>query len=91
VRRGAGVNASDRVMITWSDATIKQTWLQVTIRSNDNTGLATSDVFYFGNLVAEVASPSTTVAEVNNSDLVAIIVGYASYYHWWHRRRHARR
>ncbi len=42
-----------RVTITWPDNTIQNTWLQVTVLANDNTGLAADDVFYLGNLIAE--------------------------------------
>jgi hypothetical protein len=60
VRAGAGDGGSDRVEITWADNAIKNTYLQVIVEGNDatggpntNTGLATSDVFYFGNRVGD--------------------------------------
>ena len=53
-RPGAGVGGSSRVTLIWPSGTgaIKQ-WLQVTVKANANTGLATPDVFYFGNAVGE--------------------------------------
>ncbi len=60
VRPGAGESGSDRVEITWATGAVTNTWLEVTVRGNDplggfdtNTGLATSDVFYFGNRVGD--------------------------------------
>ena len=54
MRPGAGVGGSSRVTLIWPSGTgaIKQ-WLQVTVKANANTGLATPDVFYFGNAVGE--------------------------------------
>ena len=40
-------------LITWPDGAIQNTWLRVGIRNNENTGLAASDFFYFGNLVGD--------------------------------------
>ncbi|HEY2893018.1 MAG TPA: sialidase family protein, partial [Pirellulales bacterium] len=56
VRRGAGVGGSDRVTIVWADNAIQKQWLQVTVRATQNTGLATSDVFYFGNAIGDVGN-----------------------------------
>ncbi|MGD0655260.1 MAG: hypothetical protein ABSA16_13015 [Thermoguttaceae bacterium] len=56
VRQGAGSNGSDRVVIIWDEETgnsIKNKWLQVTVKANTNTGLSAADVFYFGNAVGE--------------------------------------
>jgi hypothetical protein len=60
VRAGAGSNGADRVEIIWNNGAIKNTWLQVIVRGNDamggsntNTGLASSDVFYFGSAVGD--------------------------------------
>ncbi len=60
VRPNQGLVGGDRVEILWSDGAIENTWLQVTLKGNDavggfdtNTGLADSDVFYFGNLIGD--------------------------------------
>jgi hypothetical protein len=59
VRRGAGVDSSDRVTILWPDGAIQGQWLQVTVLATAATGLAASDVFYFGNAIGETGnSPS---------------------------------
>ncbi len=70
VRPGAGVAGSDRVELIWADGAIQNIWLQVTVRGNDaaggfdtNTGLAASDVFYFGNRIGDtfVATPDAVL------------------------------
>ena len=53
VRRGAGAGHSDRVMLTWPNGALTNTWLQVTVNATPDTGLAAPDVFYFGNLMGE--------------------------------------
>jgi hypothetical protein len=70
-RRGAGAGGSDRVTIGWSDNTIRNRWLQVTVRPSARTGLAAPDVFYFGSLVGETGPvrPGATAATINAQDL----------------------
>lgn len=53
IRHGQGVNGSDRITLIWPDGLIKNTWLQVTLKATNNTGLSNPDVFYFGNIVGE--------------------------------------
>jgi hypothetical protein len=67
VRPEAGMGGSDRVSLTWPDGTITKKWLQVTVLSTANTGLATAEVFYFGNAVGE-SGDTTTNAAVNATD-----------------------
>jgi subtilisin family serine protease len=71
VRRGEGVDGSDRVTLTFADGAIKNTWLRVTVLANDHTGLAAPDVFYFGNAVGETGD-SAADAAVNLFDVVAV-------------------
>jgi subtilisin-like proprotein convertase family protein len=68
VRAGAGQGGSDRVEIIWANGAIKNTWLEVIVEGNDatggfntNTGLAASDVFFFGNRVGDsgIGTPAT--------------------------------
>src|SRR5205814_10173492 len=40
VRRGAGAAGSDRIEIVWPDGAIQKQWLQVTVKADANTGLA---------------------------------------------------
>lgn len=59
VRPGAGVNGSTRVEISWADHAIQNEWLAVTVVADSNTGLASSDTFYFGNLAGASGKPPT--------------------------------
>jgi hypothetical protein len=70
VRRGAGTSGSDRLSFTWPDGAVRNTWLQVTIKSSDRTGLAAPDVFYFGNLVGDAGGAIPGV--VDAADVLAV-------------------
>jgi ELWxxDGT repeat protein len=59
-----------RVMLTLPDGAVKNTWLRVTVKQTGATGLATPDVFYFGNLVGETGPGGTPV--VNAVDLARV-------------------
>jgi hypothetical protein len=73
VRPGAGLSGSDRVEIIWADGAIRNTWLQVTLEANANTGLAKPDVFFFGNAVGDTGlGNSATQATVNATDELAV-------------------
>jgi ELWxxDGT repeat protein len=72
VRRvGAGVGGSDRVTFIWAEGRIRNAWLQVTVKATARTGLATPDVFYFGNAAGE-AGDSNSIARPNALDLAAV-------------------
>jgi rhamnogalacturonan endolyase len=76
VRQGQGIGGSDRVTIIWDEETgnsIKNQWLQVTVKANTNTGLSAADVFYFGNAVGESGDNSANAVvdsqdEINSRD-----------------------
>ena len=53
VRAGQGIAGSDRVTLTWPDEAIVNQWVEVTVKSAPNTGLAFDDVFYLGNAVGD--------------------------------------
>jgi hypothetical protein len=53
-----GLNGSDRVKLEFSNNAIQNAWLRVTMLANPNTGLATNDVFYFGNARFDVTPTS---------------------------------
>jgi N-acetylneuraminic acid mutarotase len=67
VRRGAGVNGSDRVTMVWTDGLIQKTWLRVTILPTANTALAAEDVFSFGNWPGETGNRAGDT-RVNKAD-----------------------
>jgi hypothetical protein len=78
VRAGAGTSGADRVEILWGANAPKNTWLQVTVKGNDalggsrtNTGLAASDVFYFGNRMGDTGSGTATSEITSVSDETA--------------------
>ncbi len=69
VRSGAGVSGSDRVEITWANNAIEKQWLEVQVLPTANTGLGTSDVFFFGNALGDSGTGnSATAAPVNATD-----------------------
>ena len=68
VDAGAGVGNMDRITIAFPDGAVANTWLQVTIESNERTGLESPDVFYFGNAIGETGD-STDNALVNANDV----------------------
>ena len=71
VRSGAGIDGSDRVTIIWADNAIAKQWLQVTAKATPATGLASPDVFYFGNAVGETGN-SASDAMVKPTDEVGV-------------------
>jgi hypothetical protein len=66
VLAGQGDGGSDRVVIIWPDGAIKNTYLQVVVQANANTGLAASDEFYWGNKIADTGKGTPTDAFVTN-------------------------
>jgi len=77
VRSGAGASGSDRVVITWANGAIHDTWLQVIVKANANTGLpqkagyptGQADVFLFGHATGDTGLGDTsTQANVNQTD-----------------------
>ncbi len=75
VRPDAGVGGSDRIVFTWAEGAIANTWLEVTIEGNDaaggfntDTGLDATEVFYFGNRIGDAGSGTTTLAITSAAD-----------------------
>jgi hypothetical protein len=77
IRPGEGTGGSDRVTLIWPDGAIAKTWLQVTLLANANTGLASPDVFYFGNAVGEVGN-TTANAIVTSADESLIRINFTT-------------
>jgi len=71
VREGGGEAGSDRVTIIFPNGSIRNQWLQVTVKLAGHTGLITPDVFYFGNAVGETGNSSDD-AIVDVSDMTAM-------------------
>lgn len=71
VRQPDGPNGLTRVTLTWPDRAIRNRWLQVTVKANADTGLASPDLFFFGNLMGETGD-SPAVARVSAKDRLSI-------------------
>ena len=56
-----------RVTITWRDGVVRNRWLQVTVKAGAGTGLASDDVFFFGNLAGETGDEAG-VARVTSGE-----------------------
>ncbi len=67
VREQAGVLGSDRVTLIWNDNDIQNSWLQVTTKANQVTGLIKDQTFHFGSAIGE-SGDSTSHALVNGFD-----------------------
>ena len=48
-----GTGGSDRVKISWTSGAIKNQWLEVQVLATARTGLSASDVFFWGNKIAD--------------------------------------
>ncbi len=69
VRLGAGTGGSDRIEITWPNGAILNTWLEVFVAADANTGLSTPDVFYFGSAEADSGAGDTpALAKTDGTD-----------------------
>lgn len=68
VRPGAGVEQSTRVMITWFEQAIANTWLEVAVLPSARTGLTQVDYHYWGSAIADVGD-SNFETGVNSTDV----------------------
>ncbi|XZE21575.1 DVUA0089 family protein [Pirellulaceae bacterium SH449] len=60
-----------RVRIEWEDNAIMNTWLQIVIRANEQTGLNRPEVFYLGHADGEVNGDGPNM-RVTNADVLAV-------------------
>ncbi|MEZ5299655.1 MAG: LamG-like jellyroll fold domain-containing protein [Verrucomicrobiales bacterium] len=72
VSAGAGVGGSDRVTLIWADGAILGQWLQIRVLATAATGLASDDLFYFGNAPGETGN-SASDAIVDAIDSTAVL------------------
>ncbi len=77
VTPGGGVSGSDRVTITWAAGSILDTYLEVQVLATAQTGLADTDVFFWGNLLGETAdaTPAGAFARSVAADRGPILSG----------------
>lgn len=73
LRRGAGADGSDRVTLTWPNATFRNCWVEVRMKATPQTGLALDDVFYFGNALADTGN-SASDYRVTAADVLGLRV-----------------
>lgn len=73
VQAGAGTGGSSRVLITFPNNSLRNTWLRITVNADTTNILAQNDVFYFGNVVGDVNVGNTlTRLRVNAEDTATI-------------------
>jgi hypothetical protein len=68
--RGGGTGGSDRATIVFGDNAVRNTWLRVTVRATERTGLAAPDVFYYGNLAGNVGGRGSPRVDATDLALV---------------------
>lgn len=75
VTAGSSTTAA-RVRLEWADNAISNTWLQIIVLANANTGLITREVYYLGHALGDVdyAGPTYRVS-TNDVSLVRAAVG----------------
>lgn len=62
-----------RISLTWTDGAIRNTWLRITVKATNNTGLSHPAVLYFGNLVGDAGKGAA--ARVDAADVMAARTG----------------
>jgi hypothetical protein len=75
---GAGSVGSDRILITWDDGAIQNTWLEVVVHASPRIPLAHDDLHYWGNLVGETGSHAA-FARVGLDDELAVMNHYRTF------------
>jgi hypothetical protein len=70
---GGGVGV-DRVEITWANGDIANEWLEVQVLATAYTGLAATDVHFWGNRIGDTGdTPSPTLFATNSTDASRIL------------------
>lgn len=78
VRAGEGVGGSCRIVVTWADGVIVDTWLRVKLLASGDLGLLSDHTFYFGNLVGETGNVDDPleVTQADEDDTTANQTGF---------------
>jgi len=74
VQEGAGDGGSDRVMVTWLDGTLTNTYVQLTVLANGQTGLTDPDVFYAASWVGD----ATGDRKIDAADLARVLANWGA-------------
>jgi hypothetical protein len=56
VRRGAGLDGSDRISLIWGGSAVRGKWLQVHLKATEFASVTWPDTFYFGNAVGDTGN-----------------------------------
>ena len=81
VRTGSTGGWHDRVELTWTDGSITQEWLEVTVHADANTGLSSTLHFLLGSLIANSGTGDTGAMAITSStdeNAVRIHIGTAT-------------
>lgn len=78
LRRGVGIQGSDRLTVVFADNTIRNQWLQVKVLATPRTGLASEDVHYWGHQAGEVGN-ETGLTRVNTADTSRIAANFTGF------------
>jgi hypothetical protein len=72
---GGGAN---RITVYFADDSIENQWLEVTVKSNLNTGLAQPDVHYWGNAIGETGLGQPGSTRVNATDRDGVVNNFSN-------------
>ncbi len=67
VRTGSPAAGNDRVELTWTDGSIKQEWLEVTVHADPNTGLSAPYTFFYGSVIANTGTGDSGSLAITSS------------------------
>ena len=63
----AGTGGGDRVELTWTDGSITQEFLEVTVHADANTGLSAPYTFFYGSVIANTGTGDTGALAITSS------------------------
>jgi hypothetical protein len=69
------VTTAARVKLVWTDNAIQNTWLQIIVNANANTGLVNREVYYLGHALGDVDGSAPYRVSTTDGGLVRAAVG----------------
>ena len=63
----AGTGGGDRVELTWTDGSITEEFLEVTVHADPNTGLSAPYTFFYGSVIANTGTGDTGALAITSS------------------------
>ncbi len=67
VRTGSPTAGNDRVELIWTDGSITDEWLEVTVHADPNTGLSAPYTFFYGSVIANSGTGDTGALAITSS------------------------